>query len=281
MAENKHIFQFTAEQEATALSLLQQTELSSSVLKQAASEGSVWLEGSKQKPRRLRRLKQILQPGDTVWLYYNESILNKPFAKATLILDRQDYSIWCKPRGMFSQPSKWSDANSIGRFASQQLDRACYLVHRLDRMTTGLMIVSHKRSLVHEFTQRFSEQAIKKTYCAIIEGTLEASPVTIATTLDDKPAETTVWSESCATDNRYTMARVNIASGRKHQIRRHLASIGHPVLGDRLYGEPQSQHELQLYAVKLEFICPMQQESVMVELPEDMYLRELQSHLSC
>ena len=143
------------------------------------------------------------------------------------------------------------------------------------------MIVSHKRTLVHEFTQRFSEQAIKKTYCAIIEGILEASPVTIAMTLDDKPAETTVWSESCSRDNRCTVARINIASGRKHQIRRHLASINHPVLGDRLYGGPQSQHELQLYAVKLEFMCPVQQESVMIELPEDIYLREMQSLLSC
>jgi len=69
---------------------------------------------------------------------------------------------------------------------------------------------------------------------------------------------------------------VNIASGKKHQIRRHLKSINHPLVGDRLYGDPDTHEELQLYAVQLQFACPVNGETVDVALPSKLYQNELE-----
>lgn len=275
MAEQKHIFEYTATAEQSAYDLLMMTNLAPAILKQAAYNGSVWLEPMGKKPHRLRRLKTTITSGDKVWLYYNDSLLKQSFANAVLIRDQQDYSIWFKPRGMFSQPSKWSDANSISRNVTVQLERPSYLVHRLDRMTAGLIIVCHKKSLVKQFTQRFTDHAINKTYLAVINGSLAQSSITIDDALDDKPALSYLTVEQTINEGTHTLVNVEINSGRKHQIRRHLSGIGHPIVGDRMYGNANTAYDLQLYAVELAFSCPTTHKLISVTLADDFYRHEV------
>lgn len=280
MAHQKHIYEYTATAKQSAYELLLSTELAPAMLKQSARNGSVWLASRGKKPQRLRKLKTKISEGDTVWLYYNESLLNQSFPNAQLILDEQDYSIWFKPRGMFSQPSKWSDANSISRNVSVQTDRPTYLVHRLDRMTSGLMIVCHKKSLVQEFTQRFTDHTINKTYCAVVNGALNQSTITIEDPLDDKPALSKIFLEKVSSNESYSLVTVKISSGRKHQIRRHLCGIGNPVVGDRLYGNADSNDDLQLYAIALAFKCPLSNEQISVHLGDSFYHDQIKQFVS-
>ena len=280
MATQKQIFEYTAPVEQSAYELLLTTELPPARLKQFARNGSVWLASKGKKPQRLRKLKTKISEGDTVWLYYNEAILKESFSDATLVRDLQDYSIWFKPRGMFSQPSKWSDANSISRNVSVQLQRPTYLVHRLDRMTSGLIIVCHKKSLVKNFTQLFTEHAINKTYRALVNGSFTQPTMRIEQPLDDKPALSNISVEQTFSNEKYTLVAVNISSGRKHQIRRHLSGIGNPIVGDRFYGNAETIHDLQLYAVELAFSCPVTKQLISVQLADSYYRHEIDKVVS-
>ena len=70
-----------------------------------------------------------------------------------------------------------------------------------------------------------------------------------------------------------TLLDITIETGRKHQIRRHLANIGHPIVGDRVYGTKASVG-LQLLAYRLEFICPFSQQRLIAELPKAMQFNQ-------
>ena len=144
-----HTWQLTVKEPVSALDLLNtQLELPKAELKRLGAFGCIWWQAPDSKPRRLRRLKKILKAGEQLHCYYDPAILGEPIVPAICIDDQEDFSIWLKPRGMFSQGTKWGDANSISRFVEQNLNRPTWLVHRLDRMTAGLIILSHKKSLV-------------------------------------------------------------------------------------------------------------------------------------
>ena len=268
--EAKQCFELIAQKEQSALSLLQDTGLSVERLKYAAQQGSVWVQSARGKAKRLRRIKKSLQQGDKLWLYYDPDILDSEVTDATLIIDKTDYSIWFKPRGMFSQPSKWSDTNSISRNVELQLSRPTYLVHRLDRMTAGLIILAHKRSFVETFTSAFSTGEVRKIYRAVIKGRGIDKPMEVNEPLDGKPAHSIIRSLRFDGQSGQSLLEVEIKSGKKHQIRRHLAFLNCPIVGDRLYGDPDDQEDLQLLATELTFQCPVTNESMHIQLDKQI-----------
>ncbi len=266
MTDSKRTFEYQAQQGQSPLVLLKSTGLTVSTLKQAAQQGAVWLQQKTGKPKRIRRLKQTLDAGDRLWLYFDPDILADPVTDATLINDNDRYSIWCKPRGMFSQPTRWSDANSIARNVERQLGRPTYLVHRLDRMTAGLIILAHRRSLVREFTSAFTAGTVEKKYLAIVAGEFPDEVVEVSEPLDDKPANSKICRLRYDQQRDLSVLEVSIKSGRKHQIRRHLAQLEYPVLGDRLYGPDNQPVDLQLLAWQLGFLCPVKNEFLIFKL---------------
>lgn len=242
--------------------------LSVQILKRAADQGSIWLESDKH-TRRLRRLKSLLKKGDALHLYYDEVIANQTPAEAKLIEDCTDYSVWYKPAGMFSQGSKWGDHCTITRYAEKNLSRVCFLVHRLDRATSGLMLVGHGKKVTAELTQAFAQREVKKCYRALIKGRLEPTEtLRIDTPIDDKTAVSIIECKKVLDEK--SLVDVTIETGRKHQIRKHLASIGHPVIGDRLYGNGDSSLDLQLAASELSFQCPISGEQKNYQLDEEL-----------
>lgn len=260
MTSSGRVYDLPVSQADTALSVLKQaTGLSGSSLKDAASAGCVWLASPDGvKPRRLRRLKQSLKGGDRLYCYYDPLLLDQAIEPAECVDDRQAYSVWLKPRGMLSQGTRWGDRNSIGRYAEMTLNRPTYLVHRLDRMTAGLMIVSHQKKLVQAFTRMFSEGTINKTYLAVVDGQFPDQPAQLNMPLDDQQAETLATLKNYHPETNQSLLQVQIISGRKHQIRRHLSMAGYPLVGDRLYGAAgEDAPDLQLVAAGLDFTCPV------------------------
>lgn len=279
MSQVAQEFQVKIEVEASALETLEKlTELSRGALKNAAQLGAVWLQ-SKGKPQRLRRLKKQLKPGQQLYFYYNPEILSQTIVPALCLADEKDYSVWIKPRGMASQGSKWGDANSIGRHVEQKLQRPTFVVHRLDKMTAGLIILSHRKSLVQEFTTKFINNDIQKIYWAVVEGIIETEQCAIEHTLDDKKALSLVRLLATDSERNLSLVEVQIQTGRKHQIRRHMAAIEHPVLGDRLYGSENTDVDLQLVAQKLRFGCPVTDSGKVYQLPEQLGYELLDSSL--
>jgi len=241
------------------------TSLSKQILKSALDKGCVWLKSGK-KTNRVRRVKKPLKVGDEVFIYYNERVLSSIPADPELLLDKKDYSIWLKPAGVFAQGSKWGDHCALTRLAEKSLDRQTFLVHRLDRATSGLMIIAHTRQAARELSKLFAERKIKKTYLAIVKGKFQDEVLTINKDVDGKRAVS--YAKLLKYSNDESLLKIDIETGRKHQIRKHLSGVGHPIIGDRLYGNAQKNHpkDLQLQAIHLKFNCPTSNNEVDIEL---------------
>ena len=234
----------------TALSVLcaslKETEylLSTSQIKQAINKGALWLTRGKH-TQRLRRVKKTLLPTDELHFYYNEAVLSSEVAEATLISDEGEYSVWYKPFGMLSQGSKWSDHCTIARFAQQHLapERPVFIVHRLDKAATGLILVAHSKKAARALTNMFENRSTEdnlfsKNYQIIVHGdhNANAQPQVISSEVDEKAARSTFTCLAYDKAQDQSLISVKIDTGRKHQIRIHAASIGFPVVGDRLHG---------------------------------------------
>jgi tRNA pseudouridine32 synthase/23S rRNA pseudouridine746 synthase len=255
----EHHLTVTEDAQDNALNFLAiATKFSKQQLKAAMQKGAVWIERNQQ-IQRLRRGKKQLQAGDQLHLYYNEDVLNEQPPQAKLIADEGDFSIWYKPYGMYCQGSKWGDHCTINRWIEQQLDRPSFIVHRLDRAATGLIIIAHKKNSLAIFNQLFQHRTITKKYQAIVQGKFSASekPITIDRDIDDKKSISHVQLITYNEGENRSLLEVKIDTGRKHQIRRHLSEYGYPIIGDRLYGKDNPENiNLQLCSYQLNFNYP-------------------------
>jgi RluA family pseudouridine synthase len=170
-----------------------------------------------------------------------------------------------KPAGVPTQPPK--DRSQLSLEEMLRLEyREIYLVHRLDTPTSGVVVFARNRAAAARLSALFASRAIRKTYLAVVGGDLWSAPampalseITIDTPIDGKDAITIVRPRPVSSraergippDAATTLVEAEIFTGRTHQIRIHLASIGHPVAGDRRYGGPPAAR-LMLHAWKLE-----------------------------
>ncbi|HCH58404.1 MAG TPA: RNA pseudouridine synthase, partial [Gammaproteobacteria bacterium] len=189
-------------------------------------------------------------------------------AEPDLLLDKKDYSIWFKPAGVFAQGSKWGDHCALTRLVEKALDRNSFLVHRLDRATSGIMMVAHTKHAARDLSKLFADRKINKTYLAVVEGEFNTDMLTINEKIDGKSAISHIKLLTFA--NNRSLLEVRIETGRKHQIRKHLSGINYPIIGDRLYGNADKDHpeDLQLQAIQLEFTCPITQQPIQIELSD-------------
>jgi tRNA pseudouridine32 synthase/23S rRNA pseudouridine746 synthase len=174
---------------ALAVDLLSKSSgLSRQAIKQAMKKGAVWLTRERA-TQRIRRADRTLKQGDKLHLYWDETVLQQQTVDATLIADEQAFSIWHKPYGMLSQGSKWGDHCTLNRWVEQHLkpQRPAFIVHRLDRAASGLMIIAHSRKTAASFTGLFQQHAIDKRYRAIVHGAFP-DHLRLANPIDGKPA---------------------------------------------------------------------------------------------
>ncbi len=237
--------------------------LPSTALRDAIGKGAVWVQranaaGELRKPVRIHLLPDELAHGDALLLNYNAAILGACAANPTLISDQVNYSIWHKPAGVFSQASKWADHCSIVRQVTLLHGKSSHLVHRLDRAASGLIVIAHTRNAQVRLASMFEQRRIEKHYQVTVEGTFaHPLPFDIRLPVDGKAAHSSVLTCRLRPSENLSDLVIRITTGRKHQIRRHLAASGFPIQGDRLYGNAAAcVVDLQLTASRLEFRCP-------------------------
>lgn len=249
------------------------TGLSKQRIKLAMSQGAVWVTRGRN-TRRLRRVKRALSVGDEVHLYYDAGILAEIPPEPALIADVAAYSVWRKPCGLRSQGSKWGDHCTVVRWAERHLrpERPAFTVHRLDRAANGLILVAHSRSIAAILSTLFRDRKMEKRYRAVVAGDFsgQPNPVRVELPIGDRESVSEISWLQTSDDRSRSLVDVTIETGRKHQIRRHLADLGYPILGDRLYGAGATDGvDLQLTAYLLAFHCPVAGEQVEYRLGEN------------
>lgn len=204
-----------------------------------------------------------------------------------------------KPRGWMLAPASWQNtgrnlqaalASSVAArdfWARSRGLRFVRFVHRLDAETTGVLLLVKSPGAVRAYSQLFEGRTMEKTYLAVVHGApkeqdwtcqskIGADPVAVGKMKIDqrhgKPAETRfrVLEKHSAS----ALIEARPFTGRTHQIRVHLASAGHPVLGDALYGPPGDAQPLALRAVALAYADPFTKRRVRIRAPVDAFLRE-------
>ncbi|MDC9725837.1 MAG: RNA pseudouridine synthase [Gammaproteobacteria bacterium] len=242
--------------------LAQETGLSKQKIKLIMQKGAVWVTKGK-KTQRLRRAKKTLRQGETLHIYYDQAVLDKQPAEPTLLSDEGQYSVWNKPYGLLSQGSKWGDHCTITRWAEQHLkpQRVSFVVHRLDRAANGIILIAHEKNAAAALSKLFQERHVEKHYQIWVHGHFSEQATTekperIDSDIDDRTAVSYFSFIKYDADQDRTLLEVTIDTGRKHQIRRHSAELGFPVVGDRLHGKEGDKEDLQLTAYYLSFKCP-------------------------
>jgi 23S rRNA pseudouridine1911/1915/1917 synthase len=155
------------------------------------------------------------------------------------------------------------------------------IVHRLDRFTSGAILVARTDAAHRDLANQFGTRTVEKIYIALVHGRVKADSGRIATPITRDPVRRTRMTSrlargrSAITEYRvlqrfekFTLLEVRIGTGRTHQIRVHLASIHHPVVGDKLYGAPASPlGRYFLHAHRITFTSPATQDRVTVTAP--------------
>jgi len=250
------------------------TGLSKTKVKQAMIKGAVWLKKGKGKRLRLRRATTALAIGDVLEIFYDENILAKIPPSANMLEDRKTYSIWLKPVGMMTQGSNFGDHCALLRAVETFFlrRRPVHPVHRLDREVPGVVLVAHSRDAARRLSTLFQNRQVIKRYRAEVLGVPDGKPSSgkIDLPLDGKSAltEFTVTAQSPASGT--STVDIRPITGRHHQLRRHFEMIGHPIMGDPLYGKDNKNSDgLILTAVSLEFRCPFTGKNVVFIIPGD------------
>ncbi len=257
----------------TAVELLQQNaDLSKQRIKQAMTKGAVWLTRGKY-TQRIRRADKPLQMGDTLHIYYDEKLQQQQPDDAILIADETVFSIWHKPYGMLCQGSKWGDHCTINRWVEKHLapQRPAFIVHRLDRAATGLVIIAHQKKIAAYFANLFQARRIEKHYQACVHGCFPDHK-TLDSAIEDKPAVSHAKRLGYDDKLNQSLLEIRIETGRKHQIRRHLSEAGFPIVGDRLFGGPEQDdtRDLCLTSCYLAFASPVDGETKTYTLPAEL-----------
>lgn len=171
------------------------------------------------------------------------------------------------------------------------------IVHRLDKDTSGVLLVAKHDAAHRALAEQFSSRTTEKIYLALVHGSVQDDTGRITLKIQRDPARRIRMSthadrgRSALTDykvqqrfgSKYTFLRLRIGTGRTHQIRVHLAAIGHPVVGDVLYGGSGKTGlgRFFLHAHRIKFDSPSSSERITVEapLPEELaeFLRTIDS----
>jgi tRNA pseudouridine32 synthase/23S rRNA pseudouridine746 synthase len=269
-----HVYRLTISSNESASvceALALHTGLSKTRIKQAMVKGAVWIQHGQGKMQRIRRATTAVRPGDRITLYYNPALLERTAPAACCLEDRGNYSIWYKPAGLMSQGTKYGDHCSLSRQIETgfKTKRRVYPVHRLDREVRGVIIVAHTSDAAGRLSAILRRGRIEKYYQAQVRGDLSKHPSLgcIDMPLDGKPALSRYEVLRYDPETDQSTARVTIATGRLHQIRRHFDLIGHSVMGDPRYGRGNScGNGLQLVAYAVELICPFNGEKVRIAI---------------
>ena len=237
---------------------------------------------SKRKAKTLIDSRQIRVNGRRVWIAHHILLMGdevsspdhtastSPPHPAIRLVQTQGLNIYNKP------PNLLSTGKGSLEMKLQVDTPGIEAAHRLDKDTSGCLLFITDPAIKDATLDAFKNRSVRKVYLAIAYGFVKTSPFLINTPIEGKQAESRIHSRRST--KRASLLEVEITTGRTHQIRKHLQHIGHPVLGDRVYDNPELNAPAyrkvprqMLHASKLELKHPVTGKKIEghASIPED------------
>ena len=237
---------------------------------------------------------QTVKAGDECQLIFDEEdyptkeiVWGKPNLVQEVYQD-QHLIIVNKPEGMKThgnQPDEIALLNHVSAYVGQ----TCYVVHRLDKETSGLVLFAKNPFILPILNRLLEKKEISREYWALVEGNIGTKELVVRDKIgrdrhdrrkrvvDFKNGQ---YAETHVTrlkqfQHKTSLLRCRLKTGRTHQIRVHLSHHGHPILGDPLYNPHSKASRLMLHAFKLSFVHPLTLNKLSFTALSDTFEREL------
>jgi 23S rRNA pseudouridine1911/1915/1917 synthase len=274
------------------LFLKENIDISRSKIKILIDKGNIMVNSKKVKP------SYILKVGEVIELNIDdERAITTPKVKVPIIYYDKDIIVTDKPPFLSVHPgSGVGSATLIEAIKTQfEIDKDAGshdrpgIVHRLDKETSGVMVIARTRPAYTSLIKQFSSHVVRKTYIAIIEGCLPLDEGEFNLPVGRHPAHRqkmtvlpgserraiTYYTVSERFENA-TMLMVNPMTGRTHQIRVHFSFFGYPIIGDKVYGHTSKFIDRQaLHSHIIEFIHPTTNKKIQFKAPIPHDIKEL------
>lgn len=270
------------------------TGLSRNKIQQLTEDGFVTIAGVPIKSNRK------VKPGEAVMIVMPEV---KPAEvvpqniKIDIVYEDGDLAVIDKPQGMVVHPSAGhEDGTLVNALLYHMKDLSSIggierpgIVHRIDRMTSGLLVIAKNDNAHQSLSEQFSEHTAHREYLTIAIGNFKEDSGTIDAPIGRSPSDrkkmavvrngkraVTHWQVLERFGN-FTLLKVQLETGRTHQIRVHLSSVNHPIAGDDVYGSGKNPFGLTgqaLHGYKLRFVHPRTREKMCFFSPLPEYFRK-------
>ncbi|MGO3724065.1 MAG: RluA family pseudouridine synthase [Staphylococcus equorum] len=230
-------------------------------------------------------LMSKVNTGDIAYIPTPEEVSNylPSYQYAQIYYEDDDIAVVMKPKGVKTHPNDLKESNTLMNHVIYTV-KSDYVepIHRLDQETVGLLIVAKNPLMKKILDRMLEENEIDRIYKANVHSLLPIKPQTIDMPIGkDKfhsnkrrvsptgqTAITHIINSKMIKED-VSEVDLKLDTGRTHQIRVHLAEIGHPVIGDPLYGN-STLRQLQLNSYKIEFIHPLTQETISVSMDDEI-----------
>lgn len=255
---------------------------------------------------KVKKISYKIQIGDTIEINIpkpKEKNIKAQNIPIEIVYQDEDIIVVNKPKGMVVHPANgnWDGTlvNAIMAICKESLsgiggEIRPGIVHRIDKDTSGILIIAKNDKAHVNMCEQIKNREVKKVYIALVRGIVKEDEATInmpigRSTKDRKKMAVRKDGKEAISHfkvlkryNNYTMLQVKIDTGRTHQIRVHLAEIGHPIVGDMVYSNGKNEFGVEgqmLHAKSLDFKHPITGEKMHLEADLPNYFKEVLNKL--